>query len=40
MIDGSEIFFRVNNFTNDLRILQLGLPGPGRKFLGGLKLQF
>ncbi len=40
MIDGGEIFFRVNNFTNDLRILQLGLPGPGRKFLGGLKLQF
>jgi len=38
--DGGELFFRVNNLTNDLRLLQLGLPGPGRQFLGGLKLQF
>lgn len=36
---GGEIFFRVNNITNGLRILQLGLPGPGRRFLGGIKLQ-
>ena len=37
---GGEIFFRVNNVTNDLRILQLGLPGPGRKYLAGVKVQF
>ncbi len=37
---GGEIFFRVNNVTNDLRVLQLGLPGPGRKFLAGVKVQF
>ncbi|NGP89122.1 TonB-dependent receptor [Fodinibius halophilus] len=39
-LEGSELFFRVNNITNDLRVLQLGLPGPGRKFLAGAKVQF
>lgn len=39
-LNGGEVFFRVNNITDDQRILQLGLPGPGRTFLGGLKLQF
>ncbi|MDZ7658757.1 TonB-dependent receptor [Fodinibius sp.] len=37
---GGELFFRVNNITNDLRVLQLGLPGPGRKLLAGVKVQF
>lgn len=39
-LNGGEIFFRVNNITNDLRVLQLGLPGPGRKFVAGVKIQF
>ena len=39
-LSGGEIFFRVNNITNDLRVLQLGLPGPGRKFMAGVKVQF
>ncbi|WP_445665379.1 TonB-dependent receptor [Fodinibius sp. AD559] len=39
-LKGGELFFRVNNITNDLRVLQLGLPGPGRKFLAGVKIQF
>jgi len=39
-LSGGEIFFRANNITNDLRVLQLGLPGPGRKFLAGIKVQF
>ncbi|WP_171032893.1 TonB-dependent receptor [Fodinibius saliphilus] len=39
-LEGSELFFRVNNITNDLRVLQLGLPGPGRKLLAGAKIQF
>lgn len=37
---GGQIFFRVNNITNDMRILQLGLPGPGREYMAGLKLRF
>lgn len=37
---GSEIFVRVNNISNELRLLQLGLPSPGREFLGGVKLRF
>ncbi len=37
---GGELFFRVNNITNDLRILQLGLPGPGREYMAGVKFRF
>ena len=33
-----EVFARVNNLTDELRLLQLGLPGPGREVLAGLKL--
>lgn len=39
-MSGGELFFRINNITNDLRILQLGLPGPGREFMAGLKFRF
>lgn len=34
---GDEIFLRVNNLTDDVLLLQLGLPGPGREFLAGVK---
>lgn len=33
-----EVFLRVSNLTDELRLLQLGLPGPGREWQGGLKL--
>ncbi len=39
-LNEGEIFVRVNNITDELRLLQLGLPGPGRSFLGGVKLKF
>ncbi len=39
-LNGSQLFVRVNNITDELRLLQLGLPGPGRAFLGGVKLEF
>jgi iron complex outermembrane receptor protein len=37
---GGELFVRVNNITDELQVLQLGLPGPGRSILGGLRVQF
>jgi iron complex outermembrane receptor protein len=33
-----EVFARVNNVTDELRLLQLGLPAPGREVLVGFKL--
>ena len=39
-LNGGEIFARVNNLTDELRLLQLGLPGPGREYLAGLKFTF
>lgn len=35
-----EVFIRVNNITDELRLLQLGLPGPGREFRLGFKAAF
>ncbi len=35
-----ELFFRVDNATDELRLLQLGLPDAGRAFEGGVKLTF
>lgn len=32
-----EAFVRVDNLTDEVRLLQLGLPGPGREFRLGLK---
>jgi iron complex outermembrane receptor protein len=37
LADG-EVFARVDNLTDELRLLQLGLPGPGREFRVGFKL--
>lgn len=38
-LNGSSLFVRANNLTDELQVLQLGLPGPGRNFLAGLKLE-
>ena len=35
---GGEVFARVNNLTDELRLLQLGLPAPGREVRVGFKL--
>lgn len=40
LFSGGELFMRANNITDELRLLQLGLPSPGRSFLGGLKFSF
>ncbi|HEX6983053.1 MAG TPA: TonB-dependent receptor [Balneolaceae bacterium] len=40
LFSGGSIFLRANNVMDDLRLLQLGLPGPGRSFLAGFRLQF
>jgi iron complex outermembrane receptor protein len=37
---GGEVFARVDNLTDEVRLLQRGLPGPGRAFRAGLKLTF
>jgi iron complex outermembrane receptor protein len=36
----TEVYARVNNATDALRLLQLGLPGPGRSFQMGAKIAF
>lgn len=35
-----ELFVRANNITNELVLPQLGLPGPGREIVGGVKFTF
>jgi len=35
----SEIFIRINNITDEYKLLQLGLPAPGRTFYAGLSLR-
>lgn len=37
---GTELFFRVDNITDELVLPQAGLPGPGRSFGAGLSLSF
>ena len=37
---GGEVFVRLNNLTDELRLLQLGLPGPGREVRAGLEVSF
>lgn len=40
MLTGGEVFARVNNLTDEVLLLQPGLPGPGREFLVGMKFTF
>lgn len=37
---GTELFFRVDNLTDELVLPQAGLPGAGRSFSAGLSLSF
>jgi iron complex outermembrane receptor protein len=38
-IVNSEIFIRINNITDEYKLMQLGLPAPGRTFYAGLSLR-
>lgn len=36
----STVYVRVNNLTDEVKYSQLGLPGPGRTFMAGIKTNF